>query len=118
MPTKKYEIVHITTTNLGNFGLYRGEIYLLNPDGKKVQLSSFINSIRDYESVTVDSQHNQGKGIHFGDIIGSRIGHVTKPTIIKDRMKQALVEELIKKEYEMKDGTATVKFVRGKGLQW
>ena len=46
------------------------------------------------------------------------MGRVTKTTIIKDRMKQALVEQLIKKEYEMKDETATVKFVRGTGLQW
>ena len=104
-------ITKITTTNVGNFQLYRGQVYVRGQDGKIKVLSDFINTMRGFETVTVDNQKGQGKGMHFGDIVGSKFPRIDNPCIVKEKMKKFLVEELIKQDYVSIDGKTTYRFV-------
>ena len=115
---KAFSIINVTTTNLGNFGLYRGEVHLLGQDGKKYLLSNFINEIQEFETVTVDLQDKQGRGIHFGDIVGEKLPGILNPRIVKDKMKKLLIEELIKQDYVSIDGNTIYRFSRVAGLHW
>ena len=109
---KTFSIINITTTNEGNYGLFRGEIHLIDSSGKKRKLSDFVNEICGFEMVTVDDQDNQGRGIHYGDIVGSKFPVIKNPRIVKDKMKKLLIEELIKQDYVSIDGKTTYRFLR------
>lgn len=113
-----FSIVDITTTNVWNFGLYRGEVHLIDHDGKRRKLSDFINKIDGFEVVTVDNPDTQGQGIHYGDIVGAKLSGILNPRIVKDKMKKLLVEELIKQDYVSIDGETKYHFVRATHLKW
>ena len=115
---KAYSIFNITTTNVGNFELYRGQIYLRDQSGTTIRLSDFINQIRGFEQVTVDSQDKQGCGIHFRDIVGSKFTDIVPARIVNDKIKKILVEELINQEYVSVDGKTAYRFSRADGLGW
>ena len=115
---KVFSIGDITTTNVGNFGMYRGEVKLIDQDGRRGKLSDFINNIDGFEAVTVDTDGTQGTGIHYGDIVGAKMPGIINPRIVKDKMKKLLVEELIKQDYVSIDGKNTYRFERAVGLNW